>query len=265
MDHLAEEIEVKNKKISGLSTAVICTLMVLGLLLMHFKVDAPEIDESGGVAVSLGDPEAGGPDEVPVEAYQPPTEPTFEPREAVEETTDPDAVAVPKSPEEVKKKPEVTKPVEPEEDDLIKKMRQKAQTSGTPANGGSGTKPGVGGSPDGVLGGKPDGTGGTSNSGPGGPGVGDGVATKSVSHTFGTRKMILATNTQNCGEGGTVKVDVIVKSDGSISVVGINPSTKSSSTCLHELAKKFVSKSKFAPSADGSSDEGTITIKFTLN
>jgi len=265
MNQLTEEIEVKNKRISGVSTTVVTGLIVLFLFLMQFKIEPPKPEEEGGgVAVSLGQPDAGGPESVPVEAYQPPVEPTFQPREqAQEQTIDPDAVAVPKTPKEVKN--DVKTPTPAVEDDILRKMRESAQNNkNRPSNSGSGTNPGAQGAQNGIPGGDPNGRG-------TGPGAGDGPSSglgngpsKSVNHTFGNRKLNLANNTQNCGEKGTVIVDVIVKADGTIIPTGINPSTKSPSRCLQDLAMKFVKNSRFAPS-DVSSADGTITIKFTLN
>ncbi|MDI1233610.1 MAG: hypothetical protein PSX81_04960 [bacterium] len=265
MNQLTEEIEIINKRISGITTAVITSLIILVLVLMQFKIEPPKPEEEGGgVAVSLGEPDAGGPESVPVEAYQPPVEPTFQPREqAQEQTEDPDAVAIPKTPKEVKN--DVKTPAPPVEDDIIRKMRENAEKNkNKPSNSGSGTKPGAQGAQNGIPGGDPNGKGTGPGTG-GGPSEGLGTGTnKSVNHTFGSRKLSLANNTENCGEKGTVIVDVIVKADGSIIPTGINPSTKSSSQCLQTLAMKFVRNSKFAASSISSAD-GTITIKFTLN
>jgi len=265
MNQLTEEIEVKNKRISGVTTTVVTGLIVLFLLLMQFTIEPPKPDEEGGgVAVSLGQPDAGGPESVPVEAYQPPVEPTFQPREqAQEQTTNEEAVAVPKTPKEVKN--DVKTPTPPVEDDMLKRMRESAQNNkNRPSNSGNGNNPGAQGAQNGIPGGDPNGRG-------NGPGTGDGPSSgigngpnKSVNHTFGNRKLNLANNTENCGEKGTVIVDVIVKADGSIIPTGINPSTKSPSRCLQDLAMKFVKNSRFAPS-DVSSADGTITIKFNLN
>lgn len=265
MNQLTEEIEVKNKRISGVTTTVITGLIILVLLLMQFKIEPPKPEEEGGgVAVSLGEPDAGGPESVPVEAYQPPVEPTFQPREqAQEQTVDPDAVEMPKTPKEVKN--DVKTPTPPVEDDILRKMRENAQKNNNkPSNSGSGSNPGAQGAQNGIPGGDPNGKG----TGPGaGDGAGQGLGTgtnKSVNHSFGNRKLSVANNNQNCGEKGTVIVDVIVKGDGTIIYDGINPSTSTSSQCLQNLAKKLVTNSKFAPS-DVSSADGTITIKFTLN
>lgn len=220
---------------------------------------APKLEEEGGVAVSLGEPDAGGPEEVPVEAFQAPTEPTFQPREADEQTVDPDAVPVDKTPEVVKK---TETPKAPEEDDIIKKMRENAQNNkNKPANSGDGIKPGAQGARDGVPGGDPHGTHGDG----GGPNNGIGNGTKpGTTHSFGSRRMYEPANNDNCGEKGTVIVDVILKADGTVVPTAINPSTKSSNTCLQNLAMKLARKTKFAPSTDNKTNEGTITFKFTF-
>jgi outer membrane biosynthesis protein TonB len=259
MNQLTEQIEIKNKRISGVSTSVIATILILFLILMQFKIDPPPPEEEGGVAVSLGEPDAGGPEEVPVEAYQEPATPTFQPREAVEQTSDDEAVAVPKTPEVIKKN---ETPKEPEEDDLIKSMRESAKNNqNKPANSGDGTKPGAQGAKNGVPGGDPKGTGGDG----GGPGKGIGTGTaKSTTHSFVGRKINEPSNNENCGEKGTVIIDVILKADGTVVPVDINPSTKSSNTCLRNLAMKLARKTTFSPLADAKNTPGTITFKFTF-
>ncbi len=264
MNPMTDAIEIKNKRISGVTTSVITGIMILFLLLMQFKIEPPKPEEEGGgVAVSLGEPDAGGPAEVPVEAYQPPTTPTFQPREAEEQTPDADAVPVPKTTQDVKK---TETPKTPVEDDILRKLKESAQTNrNKPTNGGSGSRDGNQGAADGINGGHPNGNGtGTNGTGPG-PNEGVGTSSnKSVTTSFIGRKLKLANNTENCGEKGTVIVDVTVKADGTIIPTGINIGTKSSSQCLQNLAMKFVRNSKFAAS-DVSSEDGTITIKFTLN
>lgn len=260
MNQLTEQIEIKNKRISGVSTTVIVGIIIFILLLIQFKIDPPKPEEEGGgVTVSLGEPDAGGPEEVPVEAYQPPSAPTFQPREVNEQTVDPEAVAVPKSPKEVKKN---ETPKAPEEDELIRKMRENAQNNkNKPADAGTGTKPGPQGARDGVPGGDPNGKGGN-GTGPG-SGIGNGPV-KNTTHSFGNRKMYEPSNNENCGEKGTVIVDVVLKADGSVVPMQINPSTKSSNTCLQNLAMKLARKTKFAASTDNKNSEGTITFRFTF-
>ncbi len=257
MNQQTEEIEITNRNISGVSTSVITALLIAFLILLQFKVDPTPLNEEGGVAVSLGEPDKGGPAEVPVEAYQPPSTPKFEPR-VDEQTVDPDAIPVPKTP--VVKKTEAAK--DPQPDDIIKRMAEQAKNNqNKPENGGTGTKPGAQGLPTGEEGGKPDGTGGKN----GGASTGiDPKGTKpGTTHTFGNRRMIEPSNDENCGASGTVIVDVILKADGTVVPQGINPSTKSSVTCLHNLAIKLARKTKFAASTDSKSAEGTITFKFT--
>jgi periplasmic protein TonB len=289
MTEQLDEVEVKNRNISGVSTTVIVTIITL--LLFLFQLELPErpkpIEEmGGGVAVSLGDPDAGGPNEVPIEAsYTPPSSPAFQPEEIQETTKDYEAIPIPEKDKQVQQ-PKVTKPnnttptpqppkktqEQIEEESLAKKMADNAKKVG--ANGGTGSKPGAQGKPDGVPGGKPDGNGtGTDGKGPGkGSGDGDngfGKATTGkpgVKHSFGNRKLekFQTSNSDDCNADGTVIVDVIVKPDGSITPTGINPASKSPNQCLQALAKKIARNSKFAASDGTVSVEGTITINFVF-
>ena len=289
MTEQLDEIEVKNRNISGVSTIVIVT--IIALLLFLFQLELPERPKTteemgGGLAVSIGDPDAGGPNEVPVESsYMPPSSPAFQPDDIQETTKDFDAIPIPEKDKPIKQ-PKVTKPnntlpiPQPikktqdqlEEEALLKKMQDNAKKSG--ANGGTGTKLGAQGKPDGVAGGKPDGNGsGTEGKGPGtGSGPGDngfGKATTGkpgVKHSFGSRKLekFQTSNSDDCNADGTVIVDVIVKPDGSITPTGINPASKSPNQCLQILAKKIARNSKFAASDGSVSIEGTITINFVF-
>lgn len=255
MNQLTEQIEIKNKRISGVSTSVIAAIVILFLILMQFKIEPPPPDEEGGVAVSLGEPDAGGPEEVPVEAYQEPATPSFQPREAVEQTTDAEAVAVPKTPEETKK---TETPKAPEEDDIIKSMRESAKNNqNKPANSGDGIKPGAQGAKNGVIGGDPKGTGGS------GGGASQGIGTPGgTTHTFVGRKINAPVNTDECNDKGTVIIDVILRADGTVMPIGVNTSTKSSNTCLHNAAMKLAKKTTFSAQADAKNIQGTITFIF---
>lgn len=280
-----DEVEVKNRNISGVSTTVAIAILVLLMFLVTIKLPEkpkPIEEMGGGVAVSLGDPDAGGPNEVPVEAaYTPPSAPAFEEEAMTEQTHDEEAVAMPKTPD--KPKTTTTKPTNTntptpptktkeqlEEEALQKKMADNAKKNA--ANGGNGTKPGVGGSPDGVKGGKPDGQGsGTTGSGKGkGDGNGeDGFGNKdkgkaSYKHSLGSRKItnFQYSNDEDCNAEGRVIVDIMVKPDGTVKPLKISPSSTNTNQCLNKLAMKIAGKSKFAASDNDVTVEGTITIYF---
>lgn len=264
-----EEEERKSKYISGIATFVLTASLFVLMWFWKFTYPKPDVlAEESAVMVSLGEPDLGGPNDVPVEPdYTPPTPPTPDTDEAVEQTEDPDAVATKKTEEKKTQEKPKTTPVEKtkpqEEDDLIKKMREKMNKNKTNTGSGDPTKNnGNKGDPNGSPTGN---TNGSPNGGPtGGPtgGVGKGTST---SHSFGNRKLTSKILTDNCNDKGTVIVDVILKPDGTIIPEGINPGTKSTSECLRNLALKIARSSRFDAKSDASQTEGTITYKFTQN
>ena len=60
----------KNKFISGTSTAIICMgmFLIFWLYNFHYELEKPIEPEDGAVAVSLGEPDNGGPDLIPISA-----------------------------------------------------------------------------------------------------------------------------------------------------------------------------------------------------
>ncbi len=280
-----DEVEVKNRNISGVSTTVAITILVLLMFLVSIKLPEkpkPIEEMGGGVAVSLGDPDAGGPNEVPVEAsYTPPSAPAFEEEAMTEQTHEEDAVAMPKTPDKPKtnttKPTNTNTPTQPtktkeqlEEEAMLKKMTDNAKKNA--ANGGNGTKTGVGGSPDGVKGGKPDGQGtGTDGKGPGkGSGNGEdgfGKSDKGKANyktSIKNRKItnFQYSNDEDCNAEGAVIVDIMVKPDGTVKPLKISASSTNTNQCLNKLALKIAGKSKFAAADNDVTVEGTITIYF---
>lgn len=275
-----DEVEVKNRNISGVSTTVSIAILVLLMFLVTIKLPEkpkPLEEMGGGVAVSLGDPDAGGPNEVPVEAaYTPPSAPAFEEEAMTEQTHDEEAVAMPKTPD--KPKTTTTKPTNTntptpptktkeqlENEALQKSMADKAKKNA--ANGGNGPKTGVGGGPDGVNGGKSTGQGtGTNGSGTDkGSGFekGGGTKTGRYATSIKGRKLNFQTsNDEDCNAEGSVIVDIMVKPDGTVKPLKISPASTNTNQCLNKLAMKIAGKSKFAASDNDVTVEGTITIYF---
>lgn len=244
-----EETERKNRVISGIATALICIgmFLIFWFYNFHYELEVPP-PESGEVMVSLGEPDAGGPEEVPVEAESKPSVPTMSEPEAVEQTKDPDAVATKKSAETPK--PQAKPAEKPQEDDLLKSL-QKGKANQKPANSGEGTKPGSQGDPNGTQGGDPKGT------------VGGTGKSTGVNHSFKGRVFRQGSSNKRCNEEGKVILDVILMPDGRIRYDGINPAS-SGSTCLEGVAIDYLKSSSFNASDNPVSVEGTITFIFKL-
>jgi len=259
--------EKKNQRISGVLTIVITVLLFLLMFWYQFSKTDLMLSEEGAVAVAYGDPDAGGPNDVPVEpSYTPPT-PSKNEDNAQEQSNDEDAVATKKT-EDTKKKIEnkVTPKETPKEknpdDDLLKKAME-AKKNQQKQNSGDGSKSGTQGDPKGTgdnnKGGDGGGTG-TTGSGTDKSGAGKG----GVTHSFKGRSFSAGTTSKNCNKQGKVVVDVILKPDGTIVYDGINPQSQSDN-CLEEAAKEIIRKSRFNSSETTVSVEGTITINFKLN
>ncbi len=243
-----EEEEKKNRVISGVSTSVLCILMFFLFWLYNFHFELPPPVEESSVAVSLGQPDAGGPEEIPVEAESAPSVPSIPAPDAYEQTVDPDAVAAKKS-NEIKKDKPVDKP---QEDDLLKTLN-KGKANQKPVNAGDGDKPGAQGDPNGTPGGDPKGTlGGT------GTGSGPGVSTSFKGRTFK-----LGVGKNNCNQEGKVVLEVTLMQDGSIRYDGVSPSSLGSD-CLEKVAINYLRSSSFNASQNPISVEGTITFNFKL-
>jgi hypothetical protein len=113
------ETERKHKTISGILTTVICILLLLLFWFYNFNFELPPVQEAGTVAVNLGDPDAGGPSEIPVEAESKPSVPTIPSQEAYEQTPDPDAVATKKTADTKNKKTDAADEKKKVEDELL--------------------------------------------------------------------------------------------------------------------------------------------------
>lgn len=247
-----QETERKNRIISGIGTTIICIgiLLIFWFYNFHYELPVPP-PEAGEVMVSLGEPDAGGPEEVPIEADSKPSVPTFSEPDPVEQTNDEDAVATKKT-TETKKQPDKTTDKPKEEDNLLNDLLKGKKTQ-KPSNSGEGDKPGSQGDPNGKVGGDPNG--GTSGTtGKGGTGV---------SHTFKGRVFKQGYSTKKCNEEGKVILDVILLADGRIRYDGVNPAS-SGSTCLEGVAIDFLKSSSFNSSDANVSVEGTITFIFKL-
>ncbi len=264
-----EQTEKKHRLISGISTTVVTILLLLLLWLYTFSFEKIDLGDEGAVAVAYGDPDAGGPSEVPVEpSYTPPTPSSNNDDNAQEQTDDEEAVAT-KKVEEIKKKtkptdkPKVETKTEPKDNALDELV--KAKKNQTKQNSGDGLEKGTQGKKDGT-GDKNKGGDGSGGSGTGGNGKGVGGVGKggSVNHSFKGRSFSAGSTAKNCSKAGKVILDVILMPDGTIKYDGVNPSSNGDA-CLEDAARDILRKSKFNASESPVSVEGTITFNFKLS
>jgi len=250
-------MEDKKNDIIGLSSSVI--LHVLLLLAMFFLgkscTEMEDLGLDGGVEVSLGEPNYGGPDNTPSMEQQAaqsqpekPTEPETESAQITSDDADAPEVrqeTKPKpkpKPTETKPKPtESTPTTETKPDD--KKPDQRSMFGGSkPSNSGgsgSGTTPGNEGRPDGSPDGQPDGSG----TGSGGIGFsGDGYSGK----IDGFKAVAAYKPVNEQQQFGTVVVKVCVDRDGKVvSATGGQRGTTNPSAYLTQLSENAAKQFKF--------------------
>lgn len=251
--------EKENKTIAGISTAVIMSLLLVLLMLIVFG--SPEMEEEldggGGVAVSLGEPDAGGPSE---QASAPQAKQT-QPAEAVEDPLlsqdDADAPVVKKTTEP--QKPKEKKPkVDDALSDILGGLSDRKKTQGT----GTGNTPGNQGEKNGADDGNGDGGNGTGGSG---DGTGAGKGSGATDYDLGGRKMTQSPPSSNdFYTSGRVTVKIVVDRTGKVTSASIGRPS-SNDVRLQNLAKKLAFKTKFqANLAAPSQQYGTITFSFKL-
>ncbi len=240
---MTPEIERQHRIISGISTSIICVLLLLVFWFYNFHYElAPVINDKGAVAVSLGDPNNGGPEEVPIQAESAPSVPKLNMPESYEQTQDEAAVAQKNNPEKNNNTPQEDNPLDQLKDG---KKNQKAAASGPGPDFGSQ------GEPNGKQGGDPRGT---------AAGTGGGIG---ASHSFGDRKFYLGSGKNNCNEEGKVILEVTLMPDGKIRFDNVFPGSHSSE-CLAKVAINYLKSSSFNAAENPISVEGTITFTFKL-
>ena len=210
---------------------------------------APVLNDKGSVAVSLGDPNNGGPEEVPIVAESAPSVPKLSMPESYEQTNDQDAVAQKSSPEKTAQTPQNPNQT-PKEDDLLSSLKSGKQNQKASAAG-DGPNFGAQGDPNGKQGGDPHGTLAGGNGGIG------------TSHSFGVRKFYLGNGKNNCNEEGKVILEVTLMPNGSIRYDNVSPRS-SGSDCLEKVAINYLRSSSFNAADNPVSVEGTITFTFKL-
>ena len=256
-------------------------LVILFIILMMTKACTPEkIDpfDAGGVMVSLGEPDFGGPDQQAAEqekspsstpeTYTPQSQVTSDIEEApeVQETKPqqnkpkPNNPTPKPSPTEPTPTPTETKeePRKPNDRDLFGK-----NTSG--GGSGTGTKPGQQGDPTGSPDGRPDGSGGRGTSGDGpdlGGGITGGIGGFSVTKVEQPRGGVQ--------EEGLVRLKVCVDANGNVigSTIKWDPNNDPNTTsnlALRQRAIEALKKFQFKNVSGSNGGCGHINFMFRLH
>lgn len=255
---LDKKEEKENKTIAGISTVVILSLLFLLMLFLVFGSNTALEDDfegGGGVAVSLGEPDAGGPSD---EASAPQTKSTT----TQEQVDDPlisqdneDAPVIKKT-----TKPKTTETPKPKVDsdlsDILGDLENRKKTDGT----GSGTTKGNEGKKDGTDGGSGDGGKGTGGSGSGtSSGVGVGMTA-----SLGSRQVTYSPREATFYANGTVKVKVWVNQSGKVLRTQIARGSSNDAN-LQRIARDLALETKFEPDITSETEQtGYITFTFRL-
>lgn len=273
--------ERKNKTAAIVGTAIFHALCLLMLWYMMLYPPNPPLDAGGsGMAISLGEPDMGGPSPTPVEepSQTIPVEEQISEEENPVATQETEEAPVVETPKKENKKPvnEVKKPVKKVEEKPVEKPRRpderalfrKNNNRSSEGGSGDGEIPGNEGSPDGSPAGSPDGTGGNGGNGSGygsgnsiGNGNGDGIGSFDLKGRSVARRPNVEENSR---ETGKVVVGVVVDRNGR--VVKATPGQKGTTTLspvLLEKAKQGALDTRFSAKADGPEEQyGTITFIF---
>ncbi|MFY0643043.1 MAG: hypothetical protein JXR19_01095 [Bacteroidia bacterium] len=219
-------------------TIVFHALLVFFIMLLMVKCNTEEPPDplDGAVAVSIGEPDYGGPDQSTSEVTE--TAPTEE--STTEEQVTSDVEDAPEVQETQSTTNQNTTPSEPTQTTTPRQADPRnAWKPGTGSGTGDGDQSGDQGKPDGQPDGQPDGTG----TGTGGEGfAGDGFSGKiSGFKAVGTYK---PENTQQ--QFGKIVVKVCVDKNGKIiSVKGNQPGSTNTSAYLTRLSEQAARKFKF--------------------
>ena len=257
--------EEDRKALVGTATALILLLILLMILGLNACSDEEQdLEPSGGVSVSLGNPDDGGPDNSAAEQEEAYEEPIEEPvEEVVEEaepesqvttdeadappvqetkpTTKPSTTPSKTTPKETPTEP-VKKPTKPARKPNAKDMWGKEKT-GAGKNGTSDDRGGYKGRPDGTPDGAPDGQGqgdqGTGpDAGPPGNGISGGI------NGFGVLKQVQPqTGVQ---AKGVIRLKVCVDANGNVipSSIKYAPNRDPNTSTNLELRKRAISAMK---------------------
>ena len=275
--------EEDKKALIGTVSFYLLLFFYLFMLILLSCGEESGLEPSGGVAVSIGNPDNGGPDNSAAqeeEAYTPPIEEEYTPENQLTSDVE-EAPAVKKTEPTVKPKPKVNKPVDKptEQQEPTEKPKEvkKANTrdlfgkdkAGAGKGGTSDDRGGYMGDPNGKPDGKPDGNGGRGNAGSGsgdGPSMGPGI-------TGGIGGFSVASVAQPEGgvqDKGVVRLKVCVDAQGNVIPSSIkyapdrNPETTTNLT-LRKNAIAALNKFKFSNNSGSSGGCGYINFTFKLN
>jgi outer membrane biosynthesis protein TonB len=286
MDLALQKKEEQKSKLVGYS--VTTTIHVLLFILLWYSIlhtPDPPLGEGGGgmeLSMALGEPDMGGPSEIPVESPAPVTpipENQPDPQEQISQEVEDVAVTAKKAEEQKKtevKKPVEKKPVEtPVEKPRVADERalfKKKTTNAADGGRGSGSTAGNEGRADGEPDGSPDGNGhgngdGGSGGGSGGgngtgigSGNGDGMSYSLAGRSLSNRPEVI----DNSKETGKVVVGIKVDRNGK--VIEVQPGIKGTTNLtpvLLEKARQGALQARFSPKPDGPEEQyGTMTFIF---
>jgi hypothetical protein len=275
--------EDKKALIGTVTFYALILLLIILLAMFSCGKTEDELEPSGGIAVSYGNPDNGGPDNSAAEqeeAYTPPIEEEYTPENQLTSDVD-EAPVIKKTEPSAKPKPKVTKPtVKPTEKQKPTEKPKEVKTpnakdlfgkdkSGAGKNGSSNDRGGYQGRPDGEPKGGPEGTGGTGTAGRGtgdGPAIGPGIS-------GGIGGFSIAAVTQPKGgvqEKGVVRLKVCVDELGNVIPNSIkyspdrDPETTTNLT-LRQNAITALKKFRFSNNSGSSGGCGYINFTFKLN
>lgn len=275
--------EEEKKAVVGTATFFALLFILLIVSALNGCMDAnAELEPSGGVTVSLGEPDQGGPDnsaaEQVEEEYTTPVEEEYVPENQL--TSDVEEAPAIKETKPTTKPPTKTKPVEkptetekPKETKPVeRKPNQKSMFPGKDkTGGGKGTdsdKGGYTGAKDGKPDGRPDGTGGSGNMGDGtgsgpaiGPGIDGGIG------GFKVRDYVKPEG--GVQKNGIVSLKVCVDASGNVTSVSKNPRFRNINMTndpeLVARATAALRKFKFTNVTGAQSGCGFVNFTFKVN
>jgi TonB family protein len=277
----------RHRFMASLRTAIVFTIILLVLLLIHFTTPIPPYPEGGGgpgmgLEVNLGASEEGMGVDQPLEPVEMPDFKASEVKSSEEEKVVTQDVEETENIKEIKnetvKKTEKksvvtskkTNKTENNSENVEKKqINQKAMFKKNTSSEGITGKAGDQGNPNGVSGsplykgtgnGSGGGTGGGSGTGTG-PGTGSGISFD----LNGRNPQYLQQPEYNNQNEGTVVVKITVDKEGK--VISAVPGVKGSTTLddyLLEVAKKAALQSKFSRQPNATVQTGTISYHFVL-
>ena len=274
-----DRVEDKQATVGTVTFFALLLLFLIIMGLMHGCTDLmAEEDAGGGVAVSIGNPDDGGPDNSSAEQmedYTPPVEEEYIPENQV--TSDVAEAPPVKKTETTPPKPKKpnTKPVEPKKPEP-KKPDPRSQFPGSKNRGTDKTGTGTGGdgrggykgNPDGTPDGSPDGNGGTGDRG-NGPSDGDGIGSGIKGNISGFKVAKIKQPNGGVQEQGVIRLKVCVDASGNVIPSSIkyspdrDPNT-STDLRLRQRALDAMKQFKFTNTSGSSGGCGYFSFTFKL-